>query len=164
MTLDAIRLAPEERDSLAVLVRHLYIVDPGAAADAALAGESRQTISLTRRCDEVDGTARRDGRQIVAVAGKRECAVGKREDEAAVADRVTIEHVLTHGHRQLGVTGTDGSDRHSHRLRSTIARVHRRRHALGERLRLLRRRCGVMFALVCLRPVYSGGRFTANVS
>src|SRR5260370_40077833 len=117
MALDAIRLAPEERDALAALVGHLDIVDPGAAADAALLGDGRQEIAFMRRCDEVDRAARSHRGQIVAVAGKRERAVGEREDEAAVADRVPVEHVLADGHRQLGVTRPYGTDHHPERLR-----------------------------------------------
>src|SRR5204863_4307405 len=52
----------------------------------------------------------------------------------------------THGHRQLGVSGAARGDLHAHRLRRAVASVHARSNALGERLRSLRRRCGVMLA------------------
>src|SRR5947209_18170144 len=110
MALDAIRFAPEERDALAALVGDLDVVDSGAAADAALLRDGRQYIAFVRRRDEIDRAARRHRRQVVAVAGKGERAIGEREDEAAVADGVAVQHVLANRHRQLSATGADGGN------------------------------------------------------
>src|SRR6266700_1725546 len=98
MALDAIRFAAKERDALTALIDDLDVVDACAAADAALLRDGRQYIAFVRRRDEIDRAARRYRRQVVAVAGKRERAVGEREDEAAVADGVTVQHVLANRH------------------------------------------------------------------
>src|SRR5471032_2248196 len=63
-----------------------------------------------------------------------------REDKAAVAGLVAVQHVLAHRHGHARVAGTDLGQRHAQRLRSAVARVHGGAGGFGQRLRLCRYR------------------------
>jgi hypothetical protein len=137
-------LPRKERDRRAGLVGNFDVVDAAAADQRALARRRGQHVALARRREELDRASRGHGVGVVAVAGEGERAVGQREHESAVTDRVTVDHVAAHGHRQLGKAGCDSRDPHAESLRRTVAREHARRHALRQRLRLRRRqRCFV---------------------
>ena len=141
MPVDAVALAAKQRDRPGVLIPDLDVVDTGAPAAAALDARGAQQVAGVRRRDVVDRAALRDRVPVVAVAGEGERAVGEEEDVAAVADRMTVEHVGSHGHRELGAAGRDALDAHAQRPGCGVVREHRAGDALGERLGFLRRQC-----------------------
>src|SRR5437016_10123792 len=137
MTLDAIRLAAEERYRVPCLITHLDIVDTGTAAHVSLLPDGGEHIAFTRGRQKIDAAPRCHGREIVAVAGKRECAVREGEYESSVADGMAVEHVRAYGHGELGVTWPDARDAHAHCLRCPVEREHLFRDALSQRLRFV---------------------------
>ena len=84
-------------DGGAVLVRDIDVVDAVAAGQACARGRVAVSTSPARagaRNSMVQPCG--DRNQVVAVAGKRERAVGQRKDESAVAGRVAVHHVVAH--------------------------------------------------------------------
>ena len=140
------------------------IVDAGAPGRAALVRHGGQHVALTRRGDEVDRTPGRHGGQVIAIAGEREGTVGERENESAVADRVTIEHVGSHRHVELRVAGTDFAELHAERLRRAVARIHFGGHALGQHLSFAGRKRRVMLAHDPYFPVKRGDRLSPKAA
>ena len=69
---------------------------------------------------------------VVAVAGEGERRIGEREDEAAVAGAVAVEHVGAHRHAQPRVARPHLLDHHAQALRGAVALEHRVGGALGE--------------------------------
>ena len=63
-----------------------------------LRGRGGEAIAFAPGSEEIDGGARGHGDGVVRVAGERERAIRKREDEAAVADVVAVHHVRPHEH------------------------------------------------------------------
>ncbi len=142
-------LAAKERDRLAVLVLHVDIVDAVAADERTLARRRGQHVAFARRREKLDRASGRHRIGVVAVAGERERAVGQREHEPAVADRMAVDHVVAHGHRQLGEAGRDLRDPHAEAARRPVAREHARRHAFGQRLGFLREADNTYFVSAC---------------
>ena len=85
-----------------------HVVDPRATAQGSLLRGGDQDLALVGRLQEGDVEACGDRPYAAGVAGQREGAVGQGEDEAAMADRVSIEHVAAHGHRELRASGRHG--------------------------------------------------------
>ncbi len=162
MTLDPVALAAEQRDGLAALVGNLDVVDARAPGELALVRARGQHVARARRRGELDRAAGRHGVEIVAVARVRERAVGEREDEAAVADLVAVQHVGPHRHRELGEARADVRDADAERLRRRVARVHRLGDALGQRPRIGGRHRRVMLTHGAFLPWPRGARPAAT--
>src|SRR5207244_3857992 len=113
MALDPIALAAKERDRFAALIRDFDIVDACPTRETALVRDSGENVALARRRQIFDRAALRDRVEIVTVARERECAVGEREYEAAMADRVTVHHVAAYRHRERSPARLDLHDRHA---------------------------------------------------
>src|SRR6185437_10327171 len=65
-----------------------------------------------------------DGDLVARVAGEGECAVGEREDQAAVAEVVAVDHVVAHHHAHAGKPRADLVEHHAERARRVVAVVH----------------------------------------
>ena len=113
----------------------LDIVDAALSGQRLLDSGGGEHVAQAAGREVVDGAACANGDQIVAVAGESKSAVGQREDEAAVAAAVAIEHVVADRHRQARVAGGDGVDGHAEALRGGIARVHGGGGGFRQRLR-----------------------------
>ena len=70
-------------------------------------------------------------------AGEGEGAVGEREDEAAVADPVTVHHVRADPHRDARAARTAGIERHPELPRGRVAAPERLCRAVGRALPFL---------------------------
>src|SRR5439155_19047575 len=101
--------------------------------ETALVRDSGENVALARRRQIFDRAALRDRVEIVTVARERECAVGEREYEAAMADRVTVHHVAAYRHRERSPARLDLHDRHAQRARRAVACEHALRNAPRER-------------------------------
>ena len=55
-------------------------------------------LERARNCAEKMFAGDRNRYVIVGIAGKGKCRIGKRKNEAAVADVEAVEHVITHPH------------------------------------------------------------------
>ncbi len=99
------RMTAEFRDMVAFLIGDANIVDARTASLRRLACFRRQAVAETARRDIGDGAVLGDDQLIVAVAGKREGAVCKRENIAAVAIAMTVGHGLRDFHGERGAAG-----------------------------------------------------------
>ena len=119
----------------AALVAHLDVVHAVAPDLRVLARGRGQHVALVRGRQELDRAAVGDRVRVVAVAGERERAVGQREHEAAMADRVAVDHVGAHGHGELGLRRAHAHDAHAEaceaRSRENIACATRSASACG---------------------------------
>ena len=80
--------------------RHDNVVDAEPTAQRLLLGLGDQHVAGADRRQELDRRAGGDRGAVAAVAGEGERRIGEREDEAAVAGVVAVEHVGAHRHPQ----------------------------------------------------------------
>ena len=73
---------------------------------------------------------------VVAVAGVSKGAVGQCEDQAAVANMVTIDHVSPNQHGHQGFARCDAHEFHAQRVGGAVARPHYLANRLGQCLRI----------------------------
>ncbi len=94
MSLDTHRATAKQRDQLAILVRHLDIVDTAAPALLTLFPHSRQHVAEKCRGEKIDIHPTRHGTVVVRIAGIAEGRIGDGKDKSTMAGTMTIHHVL----------------------------------------------------------------------
>ncbi len=89
--------------------------------------------------------------RVAAVAGVREGGIGQREDQAAVADVVAVEHRLAHRHAHHGAARLAADQLDVHEIPGgAVGGEHRLADAGGQR------------AFVHHSPLNCAGRFSRN--
>src|SRR5262245_9422400 len=122
----------EQGHELAPGVAHLDVVDAAAAPALAFLRDCREDVTLARRLQELDARRNRQRDTVVAVAGVREGTVREREDEAAMADGVPVQHLAPDTHREPGRAGTNVEHADAERVRCVIPGVHRGARGAGD--------------------------------
>src|SRR5271165_6045645 len=105
------------------------VVDTAAAVPGALGGGRDQDVAVAHCGYEADVGSGRDGDRAVAVASTGERGVGEHEDEPAVTDRVTVQHLQRDAHLDHGGAVPDVQQFHAESARCLIGREHRRGRA-----------------------------------
>src|SRR5262249_61128924 len=118
----------------------------------AVAAAHQPTAGL-RGGQEGDRALLGEGRLVVGIAGEREGGILEREDVAAVADVVAVDHFFGHLHRQDGVARLDGNELDAETAAGNVVGP----HGVGAGARDRER---VHYPL--LLPVNDGGRFSRN--
>src|SRR6266700_8412096 len=90
-----------------------HVIDTGAPTARDLSRFCDETVAELARLDEGDLALRCDDTIIVRIAGERESGIGEREDEAAMGDTLSIDHVRPHRHRQRRKARADLDDLHA---------------------------------------------------
>ncbi len=92
------RATPKHGDASFVLVEDFYGVQTRAAAAVFFQRNRTQFIATLGRPQKFNAPGRGNRHIIVGIAGESERRIGKRKNEAAVADVETIKHLITHLH------------------------------------------------------------------
>ncbi len=121
--LGLVGIAAEERDGSSVLGGDLDIIDAGSPGSTLFFRLGDQDIAELGWVDEGDLCALRDGHPIAGIAGKGEGAVGKREDQTAMAGCMAVQHIVTDDHAKHRVARADRFDRHAKRFGRLILRI-----------------------------------------
>ncbi len=134
------RVAVESRVALPKTTAAAAKLGKDDVVDGSTDGDVIQAASTTQRGLESGGhqvvtgatcfqerhvEARCNGDNPPRVAGDRERAVGQCRDEPTVTDPPTVDHVVTHRHRDHRRTGLDRHHPHPERLAGGIPRPHR---------------------------------------
>ena len=109
-----------------------HVIDAGAPAARDFARGGDKLVAELARLDEGDAALRGDGALVVAVAGKGEGGIGKREDEATMGDALAVHHVGLDRHDQRRAAGADLDDLHAERARGVVFLPHRLRAGARE--------------------------------
>src|SRR6266705_4159641 len=111
--LDGAGMAAELGDHETLFARDRDVVDAGASGALALDRARHQPVAAPGGIEERDGAVLCDGAPVVGVAGEGESGIGEREDIAAVAEVVAVDHGRRHRHGEHGMARLDRDQLHA---------------------------------------------------
>src|SRR5262245_9966527 len=160
-------MPPELGDNGAALVPHGDIVDAAALGAVAFRRLRHQSRAEPRRRQKGNAALLGDGPEAVGIAGERQGAVRQGEDEAAMAEAVTIDHALGQRHGEFGAAGGHFEDFHAQTLTRLVVGPHRLGAAAGNLGGVLRHAAspwnlGARFSRKALMPSTPSGEALAS--
>ena len=110
LALDAAGVSPKLGTHLARGAGDFNVINAAAPGAVQLAGRGGQLVAQLAGRKKADRAGLGHDPLIIAVAGMGKGGVGQREDQAAMADSMAIEHLLCDLHSHMGLSGRDVDD------------------------------------------------------
>jgi hypothetical protein len=103
-----------------IIDRNPHVVNPGAAGLRNFPCGCDQAVAEPGRANESDVALCRHRTLIAGVAGEGECGIRKEENEPAMSNAVSVDHLRLDGHAQRGFPGFHLENFHAEALARII--------------------------------------------